>query len=76
VVAAIMEAEATRIATSQATHVAATTPAIEFKKFIAKRLLKQMTATASPPSPLDFATCFSQRYSSLSGSSSTMQSKT
>jgi hypothetical protein len=43
----------------------------ELKKFIPKRLLKQTTATASPPSPLDFAAGSSQRNSSLSGSPST-----
>jgi hypothetical protein len=31
---------------------------------------------ASPPSPLDFAICSSQRHSSLRGSLSTMRSKT
>jgi hypothetical protein len=71
VAATIMEAEATRTATSPATHVAATMPATKLKIFVAKRLLKQMTATASPPSLLDFATYFSRRNSSLSGSPST-----
>jgi hypothetical protein len=75
VAATIVEDEATRTATSPATHVAATMPATELKIFVAKRLLKQMTTTASPP-PLDFATCFSQRNSSLSGSPSTTRSKT
>jgi hypothetical protein len=76
VVAAIAEAEATRTATPPTTHVAATMPATKLKRFVAKRLLKQMTATASPPSPLDFATCFSQRNLSLSGSPSMTRSKT
>jgi hypothetical protein len=40
VVVAIMEAEATRIATSPATHVAATTPATGLRRSIARRLLK------------------------------------
>jgi hypothetical protein len=75
-VAAITEAEATRTATSPASHVVATMLAIELKRFIAKRLLRQATVTASPPSPLDFATCFSQRNSNLSGSPSTTRSKT
>jgi hypothetical protein len=59
VAAAIAEAEATRIATSRATHVEATIPATELKRFIAKRLLKQTIVTASLPSALDFVTCFS-----------------
>jgi hypothetical protein len=71
VVVAIAEAEATRTATSPAIHVAATMPATELKRFITKRLLKQMTATASPPFPLDFVTYYSRRNSSLSGSPST-----
>jgi hypothetical protein len=45
-VAAIMEAEATRIATPPATHMAATMPATELTRFVAKRLLKQTTAAA------------------------------
>jgi hypothetical protein len=61
VVVAIAEAEATRTATPPTTHVVAMMPATKLKRFVAKRLLKQMTATASPPSPLDFATCFSRR---------------
>jgi hypothetical protein len=76
VAAAITEAEATRTATSPASHVAATMLATESKRFVAKRPLRQATATASPPSPLDFATCFSQKNSNLSGSPSTMRSKT
>jgi hypothetical protein len=59
VAAAITEADDTRTATSPATHVVATMPATALKRFIAKRLLKQMIATASPPSLLDIATCFS-----------------
>jgi hypothetical protein len=50
----ITGAEATRT-TSPATHVAATMPVTGSRKFVAKRLLKQATATASPPTPLDFA---------------------
>jgi hypothetical protein len=65
VAAVIVEDEATRTATSPATHVVAMMPAIELKRFVAKRLMKQMTTTASPSSPLDFATCFSRRNSSL-----------
>jgi hypothetical protein len=55
----IAEAEATQTATSLASHTVATMPAIELKRFVAKRLLRQVIAMASPPSPLDFATCFS-----------------
>jgi hypothetical protein len=74
--AAITEVEATRTAMPPATHVVAMMPATELKRFVAKRLLKQTTAMASPLSPLDFATCFSRRNSSLSGSPSTTRSKT
>jgi hypothetical protein len=70
VAAAIAEAEATQTATSLASHTAATMPAAELKKYVAKRPLRQATATASPPSPLDFATCFSQRNSNPWGSPS------
>jgi hypothetical protein len=59
VAAVIAEADATQIATSPASHTTATTPATELKRFVAKRLPKQATAEASPPSPLDFATFFS-----------------
>jgi hypothetical protein len=59
VAAAIAKAKATRTATSLASHAAATMLAIELKRFVAKRLLRQATATDSPPSLLDFATCFS-----------------
>jgi acyl-coenzyme A synthetase/AMP-(fatty) acid ligase len=65
VAATIAEAEATRIATSPTNHVAATMPATELKRFVAKRHLKQITATTSPLSPLDFATYFFLKNSSL-----------
>jgi hypothetical protein len=42
-----------------ATHMVATMPATKLKRFVTKRLLKQVTATASPTSPLDFVTYFS-----------------
>jgi 3-hydroxyacyl-CoA dehydrogenase len=64
--AAITEAEVTRTTTSLATHVATTIPSTELRRFVAKRLLKQMTSTASLPSSLDFATCSSRRNSNLS----------
>jgi hypothetical protein len=67
VAVAIAKAEATRTTTSQATHVAAMMPATELRKLVAKRLMKQMTAMTSPPTPLDFAICSSRRNSSLSG---------
>jgi hypothetical protein len=57
VAAAIAEAEATRTATPLATHVAATMPATELKRFVTKSLLKQMTMMTSP---LNFTTCFSR----------------
>jgi hypothetical protein len=65
VVAAIVGVEAMQIATSLASHTTAMMPATKLKRFVAKGLLKQVTTTTSPPSPLDFATCFSQRNSSL-----------
>jgi hypothetical protein len=74
VAAAITEAEATGTATPPASHVMATMLATKLKRFIVKRLLRQ--ATTSSPSPLDIATCFSQRNSNLSGSPSTTRSKT
>jgi hypothetical protein len=74
--AAIAEAEATRTAMPLATHMAATMHATGLRKFVATRLPQQTTATASPPSPLDFATYSSRRNSSLSGSPSTTRSNT
>jgi hypothetical protein len=72
---AIAEAEATQTATSPVPHAAAMMPTAESKKYDAKSLPRQPKMTASPPSLLDFAICFSQRNSSLWGSLSTMQSK-
>jgi hypothetical protein len=63
VVAAIAEAEATQTATSPASCTAAMMPAAELKKYVTRRPLRQATATATQRSPLDFATCFSQRNS-------------
>jgi hypothetical protein len=68
VVEAIVEAEATQTATSLAPHAAATTPVVELKKYDARSPPWQARTTASPPSLLDFAICFSQKNSSLSGS--------
>jgi hypothetical protein len=76
VAAAIAGDEATRIATSLTTHVKATMPATGLTRFVAKRLQKQATATASPPTLIGFAIYSSLRNSSLSGSPSTMRSKT
>jgi hypothetical protein len=75
VVEAIAEAEATQTATSLVSHVAATMPAAELKKFDARNPPRQAGTTTSPPSLLDFATYFSQKNSSLWGSLSTMRSK-
>jgi hypothetical protein len=61
----IAEAETMRIATSLVSHAAATMPAAESKKFDATSPPQQTKMTASPPSLLDFAICFSQRNSSL-----------
>jgi hypothetical protein len=58
-------AEATQTATSPVSHAAATMPVAELRKFDAKNPPRQARTTASPPSPLDFAICCSQRNSSL-----------
>jgi hypothetical protein len=68
---ATAEAEATQTATSPVPHATATMPAVELKKYDAKSPPQQATMTSSPPSPLDFAICFSQRNSNLWGSLST-----
>jgi type IV secretory pathway TrbL component len=73
---AIMEAAATQTATSPVSHAAATMLAAELKKYDARSPPRQATTTASPPSLLDFAICFSQRNSNLWGSPSTTRSKT
>jgi hypothetical protein len=57
--------EAMQTATSSASHTAAMMPAAELKKYVARRPSRQVTATVSPPSSLDFATRFSQRNSNL-----------
>jgi hypothetical protein len=72
---ATAEAEATRTATSLVSHAAATTPAKKLKKFDAKSLPRQATTTASPPSLLGFAICFSRRNSNPWGSPSITRSK-
>jgi hypothetical protein len=69
------EAEATRTATSPVPHAAATMPAVELKKFDAKSPPRQATTTASPPSLLGFAICFSRRNSNPWGSPSTTRRK-
>jgi hypothetical protein len=60
VAAAIAGVEATQTTTSPASHVAAMMPTIELKKNVTRRPLRQETTTVSPPSPLDFSTCFSR----------------
>jgi hypothetical protein len=62
---AITEAEATQTAMSPVSHAAATTPAAELRKFDAINPPWQARMTASPPSLLDFAICFSQKNPSL-----------
>jgi hypothetical protein len=62
---AIAAAEATRIATPSEPHRAASTPARRLMNYSARRLPRQATTTASPPSLRDFATSSSQRNSSL-----------
>jgi hypothetical protein len=71
VVGAIAAAEATRTATSPELHRAALTPARRLKNCGTRRLPRQATTTASPPSLRDFATSSSQRNSSLWESPST-----
>jgi hypothetical protein len=72
---AIAEAEATQTATSPVFHMATTMLAAELKKFDARNPPHQARTTASPPSLLNFAICFSQKNSSLWGSPSMMRSK-
>jgi hypothetical protein len=64
---AIAEAKAMQTAMSPAPHAAATTPVAELKKYDARSPPRQATTTASPPSLLDFAICFSKRNSTLWG---------
>jgi hypothetical protein len=59
VAGAIVEVEVTQTATSPVSHVAATMPAIELKKYDTRSPPRQTTTTTSPPSLLDFAICFS-----------------
>jgi hypothetical protein len=61
VAGAIAAAEATQTATSPVSHVAATMPVAESRKFDATN--PQARTTASPPSLHDFAIYFSQRNS-------------
>jgi hypothetical protein len=68
-------AEATRTATHPVSHTVATMPAKKLKNYDAKSPPRQAITTASPPSLLDFAICFSQRNSNPWGSPSTMRSK-
>jgi xanthosine utilization system XapX-like protein len=62
---AIAKAASMQTATSPVPHAAAMTPAAESKKYDARSPPQQATTTASPPSPLDFASCYSQRNSNL-----------
>jgi hypothetical protein len=59
VAGAIAEAEATQTATSPVSHVAATMPVAESRKFDVRNPPRQARTTASPPSLLDFAICCS-----------------
>jgi hypothetical protein len=68
-------AEATRIVTSLAPHMAASTPARKPKNYSERRPPQQETTMASLPSLRDFATFSSQRNSSLWELSSTTRSK-
>jgi hypothetical protein len=72
---ATAEAEAMQTATPLVSHAAAMMPVVELRKYDARSPPRQATTTASPPSLLDFAICFSQRNSNLWGSPSTTRSK-
>jgi hypothetical protein len=65
VVKVTAEAEATQTATSLVSHAAATMPATELKNYNTRSPPRQATTTASPPSLVDFAICFSLRNSNL-----------
>jgi hypothetical protein len=56
VVEVVAEVETTRTATPLEPHRAATTPARRLRSYGARRLLRQATTTASPPSLCDFVT--------------------
>jgi hypothetical protein len=62
---AIAEAEAMQTATSLVPHAAAMMPAAKLKNYDVGSPPRQATTTASPPSLLNFAICFSQRNSNL-----------
>jgi hypothetical protein len=59
VVEAIAEAEATQTTMSPVPHAVAMMLTAELKKYDARSPPRQATTTASPPSLLDFAICFS-----------------
>jgi hypothetical protein len=73
---AIAEAEATQTATSLVPHTVDMMPTAELKQYDARSPPRKAKMTASPPSLLDFAICFSQRNSSIWGSLSRTRSKT
>jgi hypothetical protein len=58
-VEAIAEAEATQTATSPVSQAAVMTLAAELRKLDTRNPPRQARTTASPPSLLDFAICFS-----------------
>jgi hypothetical protein len=66
--AAVAAAEATRTATPLAPHRAGTMPSRRLRSYGGRSRPPQVTATACPPSHLDFATCSSPTGSSLWGS--------
>jgi hypothetical protein len=72
---AIAEPEATQTATLPVPHAAAMMPAVELKKYDARSPPRQATTTASPPSLLGFAICFSRRNSNPWGSPSMMEAR-
>jgi hypothetical protein len=72
---AVAAVETTRTATPPEPHRAVTTPARRSRSYGTRRLLRQATTTASPPSLRDFVISSSQRNSSLWESPSTTRSR-
>jgi septal ring-binding cell division protein DamX len=62
---AVAAAEATRTATPPEPHRAATTPARRLRNYSARRLRRQATTTASPPSLRDFVTSSQRNFKPL-----------
>jgi hypothetical protein len=77
VAAAVAGAEVTQTAMPPAMNVVATMPTTGSTRYgVPRRLPTSVTTTASAPTHLDFALCYSPRSSRLSGSASMTRSKT